>query len=574
MPQQRRLKIGTRTSQLARWQTKHIIGLLSQAWPDLECEMHVFETTGDRTLDKPLPEIGGKGLFTAELEQALLSREIDIAVHSLKDLPVENPIGLIVGAIPAREDVADVLVTAGGKDLAALAPGAVVGTSSLRRQAQLLAVRPDLRVRPVRGNVETRVRKAQEGGFDAVVLACAGLRRLGIAYDDNVALPLSIMLPAPAQGALGVQCRADDAETIELLQAIDDVETRRATEAERRFLQALGGGCSAPIAAYARPSSNGYLEIDALIASPDGGKVIRVSGAGEDPTKLGDYLAAEALQKGAADILALIPGAANVSAEIAARRPLDGRRIVVTRTRQQAPQLADRLRHLGAKPILFPTIRIAPIEDTKELDAAIQDLQSYDWVVFTSVNGVDVFQQRFAAMGCDADHLSGPRFAAIGPATGEALAEIGISPDFIPDEFVAERIAQGLGNVEGQRILLPRAEQARATLAILLRDAGAQVDELATYRTVEAKLEPDAAMELSRADFITFTSSSTVRNFVTLLGGQELAASRVSNARIACIGPITARTARELGLEPDIVADIYTMDGLVDALIDYCREST
>lgn len=301
------LFVGTRTSALARWQTQYVIDLLCDAWPELTCETATFETKGDRTLDRPLPEIGGKGLFTAELEQALLIGEIDIAVHSLKDLPVENPSGLTIGAIPRRSAVGDVLISSSAHTLTSLAPGAVVGTSSLRRQAQLLAVRPDLKVLPVRGNVETRMRKAEKGDYDAVVLAAAGLHRLGIRFSASAAIPLSVMLPAPGQGALAVQCRVGDSETRELLSAINHSDALRTTSSERHFLQALGGGCSAPIAAYARSGSDGNIDLRGLIASPSGGTVIRVAGTGSDPKTLAGHLASQALEGGAAAILENLP---------------------------------------------------------------------------------------------------------------------------------------------------------------------------------------------------------------------------------------------------------------------------
>jgi hydroxymethylbilane synthase len=212
--------IGTRTSKLARWQAEHVSQGLKRAWSGLTCQIQPFVTKGDKTLDEPLPEIGGKGLFTAELEQALREGTIDVAVHSLKDRPVENAPGLTIGAILAREDVADGLVTGSGCLLAELPPGAVVGTSSLRRQAQLLAVRPDLEVKSIRGNVDTRIRKVRDGEYDAVVLAAAGLRRIGLEGAVAEWLSLSMMLPAPGQGALAVQCRNDDQITLELLSSI------------------------------------------------------------------------------------------------------------------------------------------------------------------------------------------------------------------------------------------------------------------------------------------------------------------------------------------------------------------
>ncbi|MFW5940453.1 MAG: hydroxymethylbilane synthase [Chloroflexota bacterium] len=562
----RTLIFGTRTSRLARWQTAYVVRQLEQAWPNLSCEIVPIVTRGDRVIDKPLPEIGGKGLFTAELEEALREGQIDLAVHSLKDLPVENAPDLTIGAIPQRASVQDGLVARDGHTLETLPPGSVVGTSSLRRQAQILAVRPDLCVRSIRGNVGTRVRKALEEDYDAAVLAAAGLQRLEMEDVASAWLSLDVMLPAPGQGALAVQCRADDEETLRLLQAIEDPDTRAATTAERRFLQALGGGCSAPIAAFARPNGDGSLEMMALIAAPDGGQLIRVQGEGNDARHLGESLAQKAMQQGAQAILDEITAKTSMSLQ---PRPLQDVRVVVTRARAQAPDLARRLSALGADPVLFPTIRIAPVADTTELDEAIRALSNFDWVIFTSVNGVSIFWERIEALGKDEQAFEGVGVAAIGPATGQALAEAGIEPDFVPDEFVAERIAEGLGDVSGLSILLPRAELARATLADMLAEQGARVQEIATYRTLPAIIGEEELSQLEDVDLITFTSSSTVRNFVDLVGGPKEIRRRIGDAHIACIGPITAGTAAELEMPADIVAETYTMEGLVDAIRDY-----
>lgn len=310
--------LGTRGSALARAQTGHVAGLLQAAWPGLECETRPIVTRGDRTQasGEPLPEIGGKGLFTAELEQALRDGEIDLAVHSLKDLPTADPPDVALGAVCEREDAGDCLVARDGLGLAGLPPGAVVGTSSLRRTAQLSALRPDLEVRSVRGNVDTRIRKVREGELDAVLLALAGIRRLGL--EDAVTEVLEDMLPAPGQGALAVQCRAGDEPVLRLLAPIDDPATRAATTAERAFLRALDAGCTAPVAAYAtplpddgaRPSdkvSQGrvVVRLEGLVASVDGTRVVRVSGVGE-PEEVGTRLAEEALMAGADRVLAAV----------------------------------------------------------------------------------------------------------------------------------------------------------------------------------------------------------------------------------------------------------------------------
>jgi hydroxymethylbilane synthase len=297
-----RLVFATRPSALARWQTAHVIRPLQVAHPGLECEERVFTTQGDQDIDRPLPEIGGKGLFTSELENALLDGEVQAAVHSLKDLPVEDTPGLVVAAIPEREAAYDVLVSANGTTLADLAHGARVGTCSLRRIAQILALRPDLTILPLRGNVDTRLRKLADGEYDAIVLAYAGLSRLGLQAQITETFPLNVMLPAPGQGALAVQCRADDVETLKLLTAIHDPLTSAAVTAERAFLSGLGGGCSLPIAAFGE-KNNGAIILTGAVISADGKQSIRLSAVDKDPRQLGKRLAGLVLERGAAELL-------------------------------------------------------------------------------------------------------------------------------------------------------------------------------------------------------------------------------------------------------------------------------
>jgi hydroxymethylbilane synthase len=296
------LLFATRPSALARWQTARVIQLLLSAHPGLQCDQYIITTTGDRVLDQPLPEIGGKGLFTAELEEALLSGKVDAAVHSLKDLPIENSPGIVVAAIPEREAAYDVFVSAAGYSLSSLPIGARVGTCSIRRSAQLLARRPDLTIMPLRGNVDSRVRKVLNGEYDAIVLAQAGLTRLGLQGHISEVFPLEVMLPAPGQGALAVQCRADDTETLELLAAIHDPLTAAAVEAERAFLAGLGGGCSLPVAAFAE-KNDGLILLTGAVISPDGKQAIRLSAVDREPYKLGERLASLVLERGAAELL-------------------------------------------------------------------------------------------------------------------------------------------------------------------------------------------------------------------------------------------------------------------------------
>lgn len=296
------LTFATRPSALARWQTAHVIRLLQAVHPELTCSEYVITTTGDRVIDRPLPEIGGKGLFTAELEDALFSSKVDVAVHSLKDLPVEDTTGLVIGAIPEREATQDVLVTTDGQKLTDLPQGARVGTCSTRRAAQLLAQRPDLEIVPLRGNVDSRVSKVMNGEYDAIVLAQAGLLRLGLQSHISEVFALDVMLPAPGQGALAVQCRAGDEETLKLLTSIHDPLTAAAVNAERAFLASLGGGCSLPVAAFAQ-KNNGTIILTGAVISPDGKQSIRLSAVDQDPHKLGERLASLVLERGAANLL-------------------------------------------------------------------------------------------------------------------------------------------------------------------------------------------------------------------------------------------------------------------------------
>ncbi|MFZ5911880.1 MAG: hydroxymethylbilane synthase [Chloroflexota bacterium] len=311
-----KLIFATRPSALARWQTQWVMDALQAIHPGLACEAKIVATQGDKILDKPLPEIGGKGLFTQELECDLLSNVAHCAVHSLKDLPVENVNGLAVGCIPARAEVRDALISKNGYTLQTLPPASVIGTSSLRRAAQVLSVRPDVTTASLRGNVDTRLRKALEGQYDAIILAGAGLLRLGLEAHVTQWLPLEVMLPAPGQGALAVQCCADDEETLSLLSALDHAPTRAAVTAERQFLLELGGGCAVPVAAYASVSSgqpvlsegegSPVISLTGMVASVDGKSFIKVTGKGSDPLELGKKLAQQAILQGADEILQLI----------------------------------------------------------------------------------------------------------------------------------------------------------------------------------------------------------------------------------------------------------------------------
>lgn len=299
-----KIVIGSRGSKLALWQSEHIAARLRALHAGLNVEIRRITTRGDKILDVPLAKIGGKGLFTKELENAMLDGTIDLAVHSLKDMPTQLPEGLVLAAVTEREEPYDALVSPRFKTLAALPQGAIVGTSSLRRQAQLLAVRPDLQIRSLRGNVDTRLSKVEDGTFDAIILAAAGLKRLGFGDKITQILPLAVSLPAVGQGALAIESRADDPFTQALLQGLDHEETRLAVTAERAFLRTVEGGCQVPVGVHATFSGD-ELHIEALIASLDGQTVLRdaVTGASGQADALGRQLAERMLAAGGRELM-------------------------------------------------------------------------------------------------------------------------------------------------------------------------------------------------------------------------------------------------------------------------------
>src|SRR5271170_2694188 len=290
-----RLRIGSRGSQLALWQANHISDLLRAQGHTVELE--IIKTTGDKITDVALAKVGTKGMFTKEIEEALAEERIDLAVHSLKDLPTELSSGFEIAAITTRENPRDVFCSVKYNGIEELPRGARVGTSSLRRQAQLKAVRPDLDIHPLRGNVDTRLRKLEAGEYDAIILAAAGLNRLGKTELVRQIIPTELMCPAAGQGALGIVIRAGDSVTLQHLAFLDDPAARATTKCERALLNKLGGGCQVPIGAFAE-LRNGGLHLEAIVAHPDGFPLLRESRAGTDPVQLGESVGDTLLLRG------------------------------------------------------------------------------------------------------------------------------------------------------------------------------------------------------------------------------------------------------------------------------------
>ncbi|MCU0584976.1 MAG: hydroxymethylbilane synthase [Desulfobacterales bacterium] len=296
--------IGTRGSPLALWQAEWVRTALKRHFPATPVELKIIKTQGDKILDVPLAKVGGKGLFVKEIEEALMDGRVDLAVHSMKDMPAEVPEGLAIGAVPEREDPSDVLISRGGRPLAALPLGSRIGTSSLRRAAQLLHHRPDLIIVPLRGNLDTRLRKLDTDALEAVVLAAAGVRRLGLAQRISEHLDAELMLPAVGQGALCIEIRRADTRIAPMAAALDHPAARAAVTGERAFLRRLEGGCQVPIAGYATVAA-GRIRITGLVADVDGSAVIRhcLSGPAEAAELLGIELAEVLLGRGAKRLL-------------------------------------------------------------------------------------------------------------------------------------------------------------------------------------------------------------------------------------------------------------------------------
>ncbi len=304
-----KLVIGTRGSKLALWQAEYIKGLVEQV-TGLPAELKVIKTTGDKILDVPLAKVGGKGLFTKELEVALMAGEVDLCVHSMKDVPTELPEGLIIAAMPERVDPRDVIVSGAGYTLDTLPEGARVGTSSLRRVAQVRALRPDVEIVDVRGNLDTRMRKAETGEVDAVILAAAGITRMGWADRITHHIPTTQMVSAVGQGAIGVEIREDDEYLLHVMERIGHPETMECVTAERVVMRRLEGGCQVPIGAYCR-YEEGTLTMDAMVGSLDGSHIVRSQLCGDagEPEALGEAMVERLLELGAGEILAQIRGA-------------------------------------------------------------------------------------------------------------------------------------------------------------------------------------------------------------------------------------------------------------------------
>jgi hydroxymethylbilane synthase len=556
-----------------------VIALLGERL-GVDAEPVVIRTEGDVDKTSPLTVIGGRGVFTSALEAALLRGEIEAAVHSAKDLPSERPAGLALAAFPEREDARDVLVSRHGLGLEHLPPRPRIGTSSRRRAMQVRLRRPDAVVVELRGNVDSRLRKALATDVDAIVLAAAGVRRMG--WHDRVTeeLPLDAFVPSPGQGALAVEVRADD-PLAETLAALDDPAVARAVRAERAFLRAVGGGCTAPIGAHVAGDGGG-LRLLAMLGSDDGRRVVW---ADEPMPPTGTEEAAiEVALRMLSDLRAGRGGCLDAAPTFVAaaqpvpppRGPLTGVSVLITRPRAQAAPLAAALAERGAKPVVLPAIRIEDPSDPDPLiDAVARAGQGgYDWVVFTSANAVARTLGVADRLGVGPGALARVGVAAVGRATAAALAAEGIRVGVVAERSSGEGLVEALAGhrLAGARVLYPKADGARDVVPDGLRALGANVEAVEAYRTVaETEADPALVAAVGRGgvEVAIFASPSAVHGLKRLLG---LAWSGLDCADIVCVGPVTAAAARDVGLRVDVVAGDPTVAGVIEALVRHRTE--
>lgn len=536
------LDIGTRASALAMVQAT----IVRDALVALGIDARIVPITTDGDVRAP-DTAWGEGAFVTAIETALIEGRIDLAIHSAKDVPTEEDARLTIAAYLPREDARDVLVVAAGPvagagpvgDLASLPIGARVGTDSPRRSAFLLARRPDLHVHPIHGNVDTRLRRLDGGETDALVLAAAGLNRLGLGGRIGSHFEADAIPPAPGQGALAVQTRTDDARVRDLVGRLDHPPTRQAVELERAILARSGGGCRAPLGALAVADREG-ISVTAGYARVGGGISVTTTrrSAGGPANTLG--LAASIVDELAARATA---------AAMASGAP----RVLVTRAADQSAATALALVDRGMAPCLVPCIAIA-FDPGGPLDAAVADLakrRGFDWVVLTSANAVRAL--KIAAdqvgVGLGSGQASGPRWAAIGRATARAMREAGIRVDLQPDRADGPALAASLPMGPGMRVLLPRGDLADAGLPTALADQGAIVTTVTAYRTEEAPAGSISLLEAALAESpvaTVATSGSTVRGLLALataLGAED----RVRAIPVVAIGPGTGAEAMRLG---------------------------
>ncbi|WP_340114403.1 hydroxymethylbilane synthase [Maribellus mangrovi] len=564
-------RIGTRGSKLALYQAYRVKDALEEKYPEKTFEIVVIKTKGDKILDVPLSKIGDKGLFTKELEVAMFNDEIDMAVHSLKDLPTVFPKGTKLGAVLKRAAAFDALVSKDNRKISELTSNDIIATSSLRRKAQLLKMNKDLTIVEIRGNVNTRIRKMQEGYCDAMVMAAAGLQRLEMDEHISEIIDPETMIPACAQGAIAIEIKDDDPATEVLITGINHEETMIAAEAERTFLRTLEGGCQIPVGSYSAIQGEEFT-ITGFISNLDGSIFLKdsYSGSVSEASRIAFKLADKLLKEGGKEILEEIKS--NYEPQTG-ELPLKGKTIISTRAADADEELTRMLQSRGANVINCPMIVIETTELTAGDKQVLGQLDRFDWLFFTSRNGVIHFFRQLMDLQGGTSLPASLKIAVIGSKTAAELDYYGYAPNFTASgntshEFAAEFKKQV--NPENKKLLLALGNLAGDALEKELT-ADNEIQRLEVYQTVQPeKIEEKAANLISndRYDCILFTSPSTFNNFY------ERMESRLSAPlKMASIGPTTTKAIEAKGLAPVVTAKDSSAEGFFSSIVDYFQKN-
>ncbi len=565
------VRIGTRGSKLALYQAYRVKSELEEQLPDKTFEIVIIKTKGDKILDVPLSKIGDKGLFTKELEVALFNKEIDMAVHSLKDLPTSFPDGAKLGAVLKRGNVSDAIVSLDNKKLENLTPEDIIATSSLRRKAQLLKINKNFKIVEIRGNVNTRIRKMKEGYCNVMLMAAAGLQRLEMdEYISEIINP-ETMIPACSQGAIAIEIRENDKTIENIVSKINHNETLITTNAERAFLRTLEGGCQIPVGSFSKIINNKF-QITGFIASIDGTNFLRDTASGKikDAEQIAINLALSLNNKGGKQILDSIRNMNITPAQ--EYLPLKNKVIISTRPKDPTDNLPPMLTKLGASVISFPMIKIELSKINETEINYLKNINSYNWIFFTSKNGVSHFFKQLIETKGNTELPKSLKIATIGNKTSAELDYYGYAPDFISSGNTSEDFLNEFyekHKPENCKIILSLGNLADNTLYNRLTKEN-KVDRINVYNTVNiGKVETNIIniIKKDKYDLVIFTSPSAFYNFCSYFSKKELL-----NIKMASIGKTTTKAITEKGYTPLFTAKKSNTEGLKEAIVKFYKK--
>ncbi|MFH0867448.1 MAG: hydroxymethylbilane synthase [Bacteroidota bacterium] len=564
------VRIGTRGSKLALYQAYRVKEELEKQFKELGFEIAVIKTRGDIILDVPLSRIGDKGLFTKELEIALFNNEIDIAVHSLKDLPTVFPRGAKLGAVLKRGEIRDAIICSDNRKISDLTSSDVIATSSLRRKAQLHRINSNFKIVEIRGNVNTRIRKMQEGFCDVMVMAAAGLQRLGMDEYISELIDPEVMIPACSQGAIAIEIREYDPFIENILSEINDRDTWISTEAERAFLRSLEGGCQIPVGSYSKIAGDKF-SITGFIAGLDGNPFYKDSATGDvsNAVRISTDLAKSLYNRGGKEILEKIRNV-NLTEKISGL-PLKNKIIISTRVVESGDTLPELLQAQGAKVLSLPMIEV----NTSQLKTAetetLKNLDSFDWLFFSSRNGVVYFFKHLIEINGHTELTKALKIAAIGSKTALELEYYGFSANFISEGNTSEEMLTLFykkKNPSELKILLALGNLADDTLFNNLSQDN-HVQRINVYDTLKPKQADENILEIvkkNQYDLILFTSPSTFRNFCSFIEPVLL-----KKLKMASIGATTTKAITDAGFKPLVTAKKSNAEGFCESIVEFYK---